>query len=200
MSKLNVSCCNVIYFSCPTCSSEGKCLFPPSLQLPLTNLKTCLPHHLETSPVFHPVIPLIAFLWLSPAAPHFPWITVPIAGNHVPRKAFYYHMRKKDHVMHLTDYIPVHTFHNSICFFFRNRMLLNHVQLVTGYNPKRTFLYNCYPSSLPVPSCICSADRCFCWSVQIAFVKSIAGFAESHSNSFEFIKFIWNWNCLLLGQ
>jgi len=60
-------------------------------------------------------------------------------------------MRKKNHVMYLTDYIPVHTLHNNICFFFRNRMLLNHVQLVTGYNPKRTVLDNCYPSSLSCP-------------------------------------------------
>lgn len=106
---------------------------------------------METSPVIHPVTPLIAFLQSSPADAHFAGSAVPTAQYHALRKSFCYHMRKRDHAMYPTDYIPVHTFHNNTGVFFRNRMLLNHVQLVTGCNPRRTLLHNCYRSSLSCP-------------------------------------------------
>lgn len=35
----------------------------------------------------------------------------------------------------------------TLGFFFRKRMLLNHVQLVIGYNPRRTLLHSCYRGS-----------------------------------------------------
>lgn len=90
--------------------------------------------------------------------------------------------------------------HSTTYFFHKNRMLLNHIQLVTGSN-LRTFLYNCYLSSLSWPVLyffqliVASAE-----GHRSAFVKSIPGFTESHSNAFEFIKFILNCNCLLLSQ
>lgn len=144
-----VSCCNVICFSCPTCSSEGKHLFPP-LQLPLQFENMSLPSPWN-KPSLTSCHPSHCFSLVISSCSTFSWSAVPTAGYHLPRKAFYYHMRKEDHVMYLTDYIPVHTFHNFFFFFSRNRMPLNHVQLVTGCNPKRTLLCKCYPSSLSCP-------------------------------------------------
>lgn len=96
--------------------------------------------------------------------------------------------------MHLTDYIPVHTFHN-VCVFFSS-VLLNHMQLMSGYNPKSTLLYHCYSSSLSCP--ILFVQLIIALEVQkFTYVKSIFGFTESYSNSFELIKFILNCNCIL---
>lgn len=198
MSKPNVSSCNTIYFSSPTCGGEGKYL------LLLCSYLLQIWKHVSPITLKQPPSSILSSLSLlfsgSPAAPHFPRSAVPMAGYHVPKKAFYYHVRKKDHIMYLTDCIPVHTFHNNIYFFFRNRMLLNHVQLVTGCKPKRNLLYNCYPSSLS-----CPVPYLLSWSLLLlkykyTVVKSVAGFTGSHSNSFEFIRFIWNCNCLPLGQ
>lgn len=145
MSKLNASCSSVICFSCPTCSGEN-CSLPSSLQLTLTDLKTYLSHHLETSLVFHPVIPLIA--GLSPVAPHFPWSAVPTAGYHNPRKALLlsYEEEGPCHAscrLHSYSHIP-----QQFVFVFFLAAHCCHVQLVTGYKPKGIFLYHCYPSTL----------------------------------------------------
>lgn len=174
MSKLTASCSRVICFSCPTCSGEN-CSLPPSLQLTLTDLKTCFSHHLETSLIFHPLIPLIAEL--SPVAPHFPWSAVPAAGHHIQERLSYYHM-KKDHIMHLADYISLHTFHNNFCLFFWQHT----VAMLSWWLAIIQRLFFCttaVPALCPVPFCNCSADCCFgrakisicqihCWTYRIA--------------------------------
>lgn len=161
-----VSCCNVICFSCPTCSSEGKHLFPP-LQLPLQFENMSLPSPWN-KPSLTSCHPSHCFSLVISSCSTFSWSAVPTAGYHLPRKAFYYHMRKEDHVMYLTDYIPVHTFHNFFFFFFPGTgcpwIMFSWWLAVT---PRELFCASATPAAYPVPSCICSADCCFSWSVQI---------------------------------
>lgn len=134
-----------------------------------------LSHHLETSLIFHPLIPLIAEL--SPVAPHFPWSAVPAAGHHIQERLSYYHM-KKDHIMHLADYISLHTFHNNFCLFFWQHT----VAMLSWWLAIIRRLFFCttaVPALCPVPFCNCSADCCFgrakicicqihCWTYRIA--------------------------------
>lgn len=62
-------------------------------------------------------------------------------------------------------------------FFPRDRMLLNPVPLMTGYNPRRTLLPQ---QPLFVQLIVASAE-----AYKYPFVKSTAGFTESHSGPFE---------------
>lgn len=152
--KLSVSCCSVIGFSCPTCSSEGKSLFPPPLQLLL--IWKDLSHDLETRPTFHPShcfsLPVPSCSTFSTKCFAYSWIACSKKGILLPHEEGPRHV---SHRLHSCSYSP-----KQRLFFFGNRMLLNHVQLVTAYNPKGITLYNCCPSSLSCPS-----TYLFSWSL-----------------------------------
>lgn len=121
MSKLNASCSSVICFSCPTCSGEN-CSLPSSLQLTLTDLKTYLSHHLETT--WSSILSSLSLLGYLQLLHIFHEVQCLQLDTIIQERLSYYHMKKKDHVMHLADYIPIHTFHNNLYLFFFSSTLL----------------------------------------------------------------------------
>lgn len=149
MSQVSISCCNRIFFPCPTHSSRRKHLFP-SLHLPLTDLKTSLPSpwNQPSHPSWHP-----SHCFSPVISSWSPFSRKCSAHSLTPcsKKGFLLpHEEEGPHhvILHIT-FLFIHPI--TLGVFFRNRMLLNHAQLATGCNPRRTLLHNCCRGSLSCP-------------------------------------------------